>query len=176
MLNFIVSYLYQYNIIRIFFRLDGLPLSQPPAPVGTYWSKYVDNNLSNFFVHPSGPSLKKACTQRSEMDLLSRILRVAEHSRAVRMIIWKLHACQVRHFIHTWVLQLFLYVLAYMWPDLRKPDIIAHFSNYILLYFYNLHTQMYVLAKFQLHILKAFEVTALQSNSNRKIDLLAWGK
>ena len=30
---------------------------------------------------------------------------------------------------------------------------------------------MYVLAKFQLHILKAFEVTALQSNSSRKIDL-----
>ena len=30
---------------------------------------------------------------------------------------------------------------------------------------------MYVLAKFQLHILKAFEVTALKSNSNRKIDL-----
>ena len=30
---------------------------------------------------------------------------------------------------------------------------------------------MYVLAKFQLYILKAFEVTALQSNSNRKIDL-----
>ena len=30
---------------------------------------------------------------------------------------------------------------------------------------------MNVLAKFQLHILKAFEVTALQSNSNRKIDL-----
>ena len=30
---------------------------------------------------------------------------------------------------------------------------------------------MYVLAKFQLHILKAFEVTALQSSSNRKIDL-----
>jgi len=30
---------------------------------------------------------------------------------------------------------------------------------------------MYVLAKFQLHILKAFEVTVLQSNSNRKIDL-----
>ena len=30
---------------------------------------------------------------------------------------------------------------------------------------------MYMLAKFQLHILKAFEVTALQSNSNRKIDL-----
>ena len=30
---------------------------------------------------------------------------------------------------------------------------------------------MYVLAKFQLHILKAFEVTALQSNSNRNIDL-----
>jgi len=30
---------------------------------------------------------------------------------------------------------------------------------------------MYVLAKFKLHILKAFEVTALQSNSNRKINL-----
>ena len=30
---------------------------------------------------------------------------------------------------------------------------------------------MYVLAKFQLHILKSFEVTALQSSSNRKIDL-----
>ena len=30
---------------------------------------------------------------------------------------------------------------------------------------------MYVLAKFQLYILKTFEVTALQSNSNRKIDL-----
>ena len=58
-----------------------------------------------------------------------------------------------------------------MWPDLRKPNIIAHFSNSILLHFYNLHTQMYVLAKFQLYVLKAFEVTALQSNSNRKIDL-----
>ena len=30
---------------------------------------------------------------------------------------------------------------------------------------------MYVLAKFQFYILKAFEVTVLQSNSNRKIDL-----
>jgi len=30
---------------------------------------------------------------------------------------------------------------------------------------------MYVLVKFQLYILKAFEVTALQSNSIRKIDL-----
>ena len=30
---------------------------------------------------------------------------------------------------------------------------------------------MYLLAKFQLCILKAIEVTALQSNSNRKIDL-----
>ena len=58
-----------------------------------------------------------------------------------------------------------------MWPGLQKPDIIAHFSNSILLHFYNLHTQMYVLAKFQLYILKGFEVTALQSNSNRKIDL-----
>ena len=30
---------------------------------------------------------------------------------------------------------------------------------------------MYVLAKFQLHILKAFKITTLQSSSNRKIDL-----
>ena len=30
---------------------------------------------------------------------------------------------------------------------------------------------MYVMAKIQLHILKCFEVTALQSSSNRKIDL-----
>ena len=45
----------------------------------------------------------------------------------------------------------------------EKPDIIAHFSNSILLHFYYLHTQIYVLAKFQLRILKAFEVTALQS-------------
>jgi len=30
---------------------------------------------------------------------------------------------------------------------------------------------MYMLAKFLLHILKAFEVTALQSSSNKKIDL-----
>ena len=36
---------------------------------------------------------------------------------------------------------------------------------------YNLHTQMYLLVKFQLSILKAFKVTALQSSSNRKIDL-----
>ena len=30
---------------------------------------------------------------------------------------------------------------------------------------------MYLLAKFQLHILKAFEVITLQSSSNRKINL-----
>ena len=57
-----------------------------------------------------------------------------------------------------------------MWPDLWKPDIIAQFSNSILLHFYNLHTQMYVLAKFQLCILKAFAVTALQSRSIGKIN------
>ena len=45
------------------------------------------------------------------------------------------------------------------------------FSNYILLHFYNVQTQMYVLAKFQLRILKSFEVSALQSSSNRKINL-----
>ena len=42
------------------------------------------------------------------------------------------------------------------------------FSNSILLQFYNLHTQVHLL---QLRILKAFEATALQSSSNRKIDL-----
>ena len=36
----------------------------------------------------------------------------------------------------------------HMWLDLQKPDIIVHFSNSILLHFYNLHTQVYVLAKF----------------------------
>ena len=35
-----------------------------------------------------------------------------------------------------------------------KPDKTVHFSNSILLHFYNLHTQMYVLAEFQLCILK----------------------
>ena len=68
----------------------------------------------------------------------------------------------------------FLDPFKHLWPDLRKPDIIAHFSNSILLYFYNLHTQLYMLAKFQLRILKASEVTALQSSNNRKIDL--WSK
>ena len=43
------------------------------------------------------------------------------------------------------------------------------FSNYILLHFYNVQTQMYVLTKFQLCIQKAFEVTALQSSSNRRL-------
>ena len=62
-------------------------------------------------------------------------------------------------------------IIDYLWLDLQKPDIIVHFSNSILLHFYNLHTQMYMLAKFQLRILKALEVTALQSSSNRKIDL-----
>ena len=57
-----------------------------------------------------------------------------------------------------------------LWSDLWKPDIIKHFFQ-ILLHFYYLHTQLCVLAKFQLHILKAFKVTVLQSSSNRKIDL-----
>jgi len=46
-----------------------------------------------------------------------------------------------------------------------------HFSNSILLHFYNLHTQMCVPSKFQFRTLKAFEVTVLHSSSNRKIDL-----
>ena len=58
-----------------------------------------------------------------------------------------------------------------MWPDLQKPDIYSAFSNSFLLHFYNLHTQIYVLVKFQFCILKSFKVTALQSSSDRKIDL-----
>ena len=46
-----------------------------------------------------------------------------------------------------------------------------HNSASFKFHFKNLHTQIYVLVKFQLHILKAFKVTALQSSSNRKIDL-----
>ena len=46
-----------------------------------------------------------------------------------------------------------------------------HNSAFFKLHFYNLHTQICVLTKFQLRTLKAFKVTALQSSSNRKIDL-----
>jgi len=45
-----------------------------------------------------------------------------------------------------------------MWPDLRKGNIIVHFSNSILLHFFNLHTQMYVLEKFQLRILNLLKL------------------
>jgi len=50
-------------------------------------------------------------------------------------------------------------------PD--EPSKPRNFSPLKLLSFMvaNLHTQMYLLAKFQLFILKAFEVTALQSSS-----------
>jgi len=53
-----------------------------------------------------------------------------------------------------------------MWLDLRKQE-----KHSILLHFYNVRTQMYVLAKFQFCILKAFEVTVLQNSSYRKINL-----
>ena len=50
----------------------------------------------------------------------------------------------------------------------KKPDKAnSTFSNFILLHFYNLHTQMYVLEKFQLFILKTFVVIVLRSISNR---------
>ena len=45
------------------------------------------------------------------------------------------------------------------------------FFKFHFITFYNVHTQMHVLVKFQLRILKAFEVIALQSNSSRKINL-----
>ena len=47
----------------------------------------------------------------------------------------------------------------------------AHFSNSLLLNMYNPLSQMYALAKFQPHMATTFEVTALQSSNNRKIDL-----
>ena len=54
---------------------------------------------------------------------------------------------------------------------------IWHNSTFFKLYFiafYKLNAQMCVLVKFQLRILKAFEVTALQSSSNRKIERLIY--
>ena len=58
-----------------------------------------------------------------------------------------------------------------MWPDLRKPDTITHFSNSCLLNIYNLLSQVYPLAKLQTHMPITLGVTALQSSNNRKIDL-----
>ena len=49
-----------------------------------------------------------------------------------------------------------------------KTDIMAHFPNFNSLPFYNLHTQVCILAKFHLHILRTFQVTALQRSGNRK--------
>ena len=47
----------------------------------------------------------------------------------------------------------------------------VHFSNSLLLNIYNLLNRVHVLAKFQPCIPTTFGVTALQSSSNRKIDL-----
>ena len=47
----------------------------------------------------------------------------------------------------------------------------AHFSNPLLLNIYNLLSRVYALAKFQPCMPTTFGVTALQSSSNRKIDL-----
>ena len=58
-----------------------------------------------------------------------------------------------------------------IWPDLWKQDTIAYFSNSCLLNIYNLRSQVYPLAKFQLHMLITFGVTALQSSNNRKINM-----
>ena len=52
--------------------------------------------------------------------------------------------------------------------DLRKPDIMAHFLNSVLLNIYNLLSQVYALAKFQPHMATTFGVTALQSSNNKK--------
>ena len=62
--------------------------------------------------------------------------------------------------------------MAILWhlfvTDLQKPDIIVHFCNSILLHFYNLHIQLYVLANLSSYS-KTFEVAALKSNSNRRL-------
>jgi len=59
----------------------------------------------------------------------------------------------------------------HMWLDLRKQDIISYLSNSCLLNMYNLHSWVYLLVKFQLHVLITYRVTALQSSNNRTIDL-----
>jgi len=59
----------------------------------------------------------------------------------------------------------------YLWLDLWKPDTIAHSLNSSLLNIYNLLSLVNPLAKFQSHMPIAFQVTALQSYNNRKIDL-----
>ena len=53
-----------------------------------------------------------------------------------------------------------------MWPDLRKPDIIAHFKFHFITFLYLNVSASKVLA---LHS-KIFEVTALQSSRNGKIN------
>ena len=50
------------------------------------------------------------------------------------------------------------------------PDIIAHFSNTILLHFYNLPTQLCVLAEVSALYFKSFWSYSPTSSSNRKID------
>ena len=54
---------------------------------------------------------------------------------------------------------------------MTEPAKTRHNSTFFKFHFNNLHTQKFVLVKFQLCILKAFEVTALKSSSNRKINL-----
>ena len=52
-----------------------------------------------------------------------------------------------------------------------KTQQMVHFSISLLLDIYNLLSQVYVLAKVKPFMPTAFEVTALQSSDNRKIDL-----
>ena len=52
---------------------------------------------------------------------------------------------------------------------MQKPDIITHFK--LTFNIYNLHGQVYALAKFQLHMPRTFRVIVLQSSNNRTIDL-----
>ena len=59
-------------------------------------------------------------------------------------------------------------------PNVTRSAKTGHnriFSNSCLLNIYNLPSQAYPPAKFQLHLLITLGVTALQSSNNRKIDL-----
>jgi len=53
--------------------------------------------------------------------------------------------------------------------DLQTQDIMTYVSNLCLLNIYNLPTQMYVLAKFQLHMPVTFGVLALEVETTEKL-------
>jgi len=91
----------------------------------------------------------------------------------------------MKHFIQRWLLdwcgalvwcsgsvliQCNYHVILYVTGS-AKPNTIMHFSISCVLNVYNLHSQVYSLARLQLHIPITLGVTALWSSSNRKINL-----